>query len=135
MLIISSREKYLYSLQNYSSDHHTAEFLTDKINEIVKKIGVNKIGAIVLDNASNIVAAREAISLKYPNIINLGCIAHCFNLISQDIIKIPFAKKLLRCCNTVVTFFKVSHIAASLLRNMIEKKIEGGTLKTYIKIQ
>jgi len=122
MLITSSREEYLYSLQNYSSDHHTAEFLTDKIDEIVKKIGVNKIGAIVSDNASNIAAAREAISLKYPNIINLRCIAHCFNLISQDIIKIPFAKKLLHRCNTVVTFFKVSHIAASLLRNMIKKK-------------
>jgi hypothetical protein len=31
-------------------------------------------------------------------------------------------------------FFKVSHIAASLLCNTIEKKkIEGRTLKTYVK--
>jgi hypothetical protein len=102
MLITSSREEYLYSLQNYSSDCHTTEFLTNKIDEIIKKIGVNKIGAIVSDNASNIAAARKAIVLKYPNIINLRCIVHCFNLISQDIIKIPFTDKLLRRCNTVV---------------------------------
>jgi hypothetical protein len=81
MLITSLCEEYLYSLQNYSSDRHTTEFLTNKIDEIIKKIGVNKIGAIVSDNASNIAAAREAIVLKYPNIINLRCIAHCFNLI------------------------------------------------------
>ncbi len=127
MLITSSREEYLYSLQNFSSEHHTTD-------EIITKIGPNKIGAIVSNNASNISAARAAISLKYPKIMNLRCIAHCFNLISQDIIKIPFAEKLLRRCNIVVTFFKVSHIAASLLRNTIEKKnIEGGTLKTYVK--
>jgi len=134
MLITPSRQEYLYSLQNFSSEHHTTEFLINKIDEIITKIGPNKIGAIVSDNASNISAARAAISLKYPKIMNLRCIAHCFNLISQDIIKIPFAEKLLRRCNIVVTFFKVSHIAASLLRNTIEKKnIEGGTLKTYVK--
>jgi len=89
---------------------------------MIKKIGVNKIGAIVSDNASNIAAARRAIALKYPNIINLRCIAYCFNLISQDIIKIPFAEKLLYRYNTVVIFFKVSHIGASLLCDTIEKK-------------
>ena len=71
MLITSSREEYLYSLQNFSSDHHTTEFLTNKINEIIKKVGLNKIEAIVLDNASNIKAARKAISLKYSNIMKV----------------------------------------------------------------
>jgi len=101
---------------------------------MIKKIGSNKIGAIVSDNAANIKAAREVISLKYPNIMNLRCIVHCFNLISQDIIKIPFTEKLFCHCNIIVTFFKVLHIAVSLLCNTIkEKKIEGGILKTYIK--
>ena len=66
--------------------------------------------------------------------MNLKCIAHCFNLISQDIIKIPFAERLLCRCSIVVSFFKASHIAGSLLRNAIEeKKIQGSILKTYIK--
>lgn len=123
MIITSSREEYLYSLQDFSSDHHTTEFLTNKIDEMIQKIGPKKVGAIVSDNAANISAARKAISLKYPNIMNLRCIAHCFNLISQDIIKISFAEKLLRRCNIVITFFKSSHVASSLLRNTIEKKI------------
>ena len=116
-------------MQNYNSNHHIAEFLIDKINKIVKKIGVNKIGAIVSDNAFNIVAAREAIALKYPNIINLRCIAYCFNLFSQDIIKIPFAKKLFYHYNTVIPFFKVLHIVVSLLHNMIKKKLKVKYLK------
>uniref|UniRef100_U9UN57 DUF659 domain-containing protein n=2 Tax=Rhizophagus irregularis TaxID=588596 RepID=U9UN57_RHIID len=38
---------------------------------MIQKIGPKKIGAIVSDNAANISAARKAISLKYPNIMNL----------------------------------------------------------------
>ena len=134
MIITPSHKEYLYSLQNFSSDHHTAEFLTKQINEIIMKIGPNKISAIVSDNATNIAAARSEISSKYPTIMNLKCIAHCFNFISQDIIKIPFAERLLRRCSIVVSFFKASHIAGSLLRDAIEeKKIQGGTLKTYVK--
>src|SRR6266542_2877133 len=109
MIITPSCKEYLYSLQNFSSDHHTAEFLTKQINEIIMKIGSNKISAIVSNNAANIVAARSEISSKYPTIMNLKCIAHCFNLISQDIIKIPFAERLLRRCSIVVSFFKASH--------------------------
>src|SRR6266542_1452075 len=121
MIIIPSRKEYLYSLQNFSSDHHIAEFLTKQINEIIMKIGPNKISAIS-DNAANIVAARSEISSKYPTIMNLKCIAHCFNLIFQDIIKIPFAERLLCRCSIVVSFFKASHIAESFLRDCIEEK-------------
>src|SRR6266496_6293004 len=96
MIITSSHKEYLYSLQNFSSDHHTAEFLTKQINKIIMKIRPNKISAIISDNAANIAIARSEISFKYPTIMNLKCIAHCFNLISQDIIKIPFAERLLR---------------------------------------
>jgi len=81
MIITPSHKEYLYSLLNFSSDHHTAEFLTKKINKIIMKIGPKKISAIVSDNAANIVVARSEISTKYPTIMNLKCIVHCFNLI------------------------------------------------------
>src|SRR6266496_1402987 len=129
MIITPSRKEYLYSLQNFSSDHHTAEFLTKQINEIIMKIGPNKISAIVSNNAANIAVAKSEISSKYPTIMNLKCITHCFNLIFHDIIKIPFAEKLLCRCIIVVSFFKELHIAGLLFRDVIkEKKIQGGIL-------
>jgi len=117
MLIILSRKEYLYSLQNFSSNYHMTEFLTNKIDKMIKKIRSNKIRTIVLNNTTNIKAAREAISLKYLNIMNLRCIAYCFNFIFQDIIKILFAKKLLCYCNIIVIFFKILHITISLKKN------------------
>jgi hypothetical protein len=134
MIITSTRQEYLYALKDFSGNRHTSSYLVNQIEEIITRIGTNKISAIVSDNAANIALAREEISRNYPKIINLRCIAHCFNLISQDIVNIPFAKKLLQRCNIIVNYFKTSHLAASLLQDAIkEKKIIGGTLKTYVK--
>ena len=81
MIIIPLHKEYLYFLLNFSSDYHMAEFLTEQINKIIMKIRPKKISAIVSDNAANIAAARSEISTKYPTIMNLKCIAYCFNLI------------------------------------------------------
>ena len=70
---------------DYSIDHHTGEFLAEEILKVVEKIGPKKIIALVTDNASNCVKAREIVSSQYPNIMNLRCIAHFVNLITKDI--------------------------------------------------
>jgi hypothetical protein len=60
--------------------------------------------------------------------------AHCLNLISNDIILHIFAKRLLSQINILYKYFKTSHIGGSLLREAIEiKKIEGGGLKKYVE--
>lgn len=90
--------------------------------------------AIVSDNAKNIAAARQIVVQKYPNIINIRCIAHCINLISSDIVKITQVEYLVKCCNILTKFFKNSHIAGSWLKEAINLKgIDGGNLKTYVK--
>src|SRR6266542_1673550 len=92
MIITPSRKEYLYSLQNFSSDYHTAEFLIKQINEIIMKIGPNKISVIVLNNAANIAAARSEISSKYPTIMNLKCIAHFLTLFLRILLKFLLLK-------------------------------------------
>ncbi|CAB4443079.1 unnamed protein product [Rhizophagus irregularis] len=53
IILTSDREQYLYSLNDYSSDHHTGEFLASDITNIIGKIGSEKITALVADNAAN----------------------------------------------------------------------------------
>ena len=78
--------------------------------------------------------ARELVSREFPNIFNVRCIAHCLNLISQDILKHEFAAKIVKYCNVLVTYFKKSHLCGGLLENLIHsKEISGGGLKTYVK--
>jgi hypothetical protein len=79
------REQYLYSLNDYSREHHTGEFLASEIANIIGKISSKKVTALVTDNAANCVKARKIVTSQFPNIIDLWCIAHFINLITKQI--------------------------------------------------
>lgn len=134
MLITSQRKEYLLKLENLSDKRHTAECISNAIEEVIVRIGIDKFAAIISDNGANVAAARRIISQKYPSILNIRCIAHCINLISSDIIKINQANKLVRQANIITKFFKNSTIGMTLLKDAIKlKNIQGGGLKVYVE--
>src|SRR5581483_5451227 len=134
MILTSHHKEFLYQLEDLSDQHHTGDFLASKMEAIITKIGVEKISAIVSDNGANVASARSIIHRNHLSILNLRCIAHCFNLLSQDILKSHFGTKLIRFCNILCNFFRSSHIGASLLGNVIkEKAIKGGGIKLYVQ--
>jgi hypothetical protein len=77
----------------------------------LEAVGPSRFSAIVSDNGSNVKLAREEISESYPHIFNVRCIAHAINLVAQDIVNCDFANRLIRRCNILYTFFKISHQA------------------------
>ena len=71
---------------------------------------------------------------KYPNILNVKCIAYCINLISSDIIKVNQIKSLIKYVNSITKYFKNSHLTFVWLKEVIQLKgIKKGELKIYIK--
>jgi hypothetical protein len=105
IILTPMRKEYLYQLSDLSLDSHTAKYLAEKIEEVIEKVGPNRISAIVSDNAANVKKAREIITEKYPRIENIRCISHCINLIACDIVSHTFADRLLRKVNTLAAFF------------------------------
>lgn len=114
IILTPSRKEYLYQLSDLSENSHTADFLVEKIEEIIIKVGSDQFSAIVSDNAANVKKAREIIHDKYPKIENIRCISHCINLIACDIVSHSFADRLLRRVNALATFFRNSHIAGKV---------------------
>ncbi|CAB5373801.1 unnamed protein product [Rhizophagus irregularis] len=108
VILTPDREQYLYALHDYSGDHHTGDFLASQITDIIKKIGPEKVFALVTDNAANCIKAREIVTNQFPNIIDLQCIAHFVNLVTKQIM----VGKLLTDATTTL-------------------QIVGGGLKTY----
>src|SRR5437870_12561901 len=90
IVMTPTRKEYLYQLSDISEHSHTAEYISSVIEKVVVDIGVNRISAVVSDNASNVRKAHEIIHDKFPNIENVRCIAHCINLIACDIVKDNF---------------------------------------------
>jgi hypothetical protein len=78
--------------------------------------------------------ARKIIVEKYRNILNIRCIDHCFNLVSKDILKHSFAKRMILMANAISAFFKRSHQANSIFKNLMKQhQIVGGSLKSYVE--
>jgi Protein of unknown function (DUF 659) len=98
-----------------SSESHTGEFLAKTIEEILSKIGPARFSAIVSDSGANIRNARQIITDKHKNILNVRCMAHAINLMSKDICSTSFANRILTKCNTIVTYFKKSHQGGNLI--------------------
>ncbi|GBC46481.2 ribonuclease H-like domain-containing protein [Rhizophagus irregularis DAOM 181602=DAOM 197198] len=134
VILTPDREQYLYALHDYSGDHHTGDFLASQITDIIKKIGPEKVSALVTDNAANCVKAREIVTNQFPNIIDLQCIAHFVNLVTKQIMEHDLAKITISGCNQITSFFKRSHIVGKLLTDTTTTlQIVGGRLKTYFE--
>lgn len=60
--------------------------------------------------------------------------AHHINLITNDIIKLNFAKNIFKKCQMIITFFKISYRANAQLQEDISQSLtKGGGLKTSTK--
>lgn len=129
----SNGRDILWKIGDFSNESHTAKFLAQQIQSILEDIGVLKFSGIVTDAGSNVHSARKLISEKNPHILNIRCIAHSLNLITKDLIKHTFAKRIIQWCVVIVTYFKKAHRPGDLLKSKIsEKQIAGGGLKTYL---
>lgn len=110
-ILTPTRKEYVIRLSDLSSDSHTGEFIADRIEEILNKVGPSKFSAIVSDNGSNVKKARDIIGKKYPTIENVRCISHCINLYSSDMVQHRFAERLLRRVNILASYFRNTAIA------------------------
>ena len=59
--MIPSRKEYLYQLSDISERSYTAEYISSVIEKVIIDIGVDRISAVVSDNALNIRKARKII--------------------------------------------------------------------------
>ncbi|XLU24950.1 hypothetical protein S245_061016, partial [Arachis hypogaea] len=66
----------------------TAEALFKLLRDVMLFVGPENVVHVVTDNAANYVAAGRLLELKFPRLYWSPCVAHCINLILQDIEKL-----------------------------------------------
>ncbi|CAG8587334.1 12298_t:CDS:2, partial [Cetraspora pellucida] len=134
LLMTSNKKEYLYSLRNYSKQSHTGKFLADEIQDIIETIGVEKFSGIVTDGAANMKLAKNLVVKAYPYILPIRCIAHHINLITKDILKQQWASNLMKKCQSIVKWTKLSHQAGELFRELQQEYlISGGGIQSSVK--
>jgi hypothetical protein len=70
-----------------------ANLLFHLLDEVVEEVGVQNVVQVITDNASNYVAAGRMLEEKHCTIWWTPCVAHCLDLMLEDIGKIEWVKK------------------------------------------
>lgn len=85
-LICIPTMKPIYWKREYTGNNAlSGEYIANGIENVMQEIGINRVSAIVTDNARNMTAAWAILKGKYPHLITNGCSCHVINLIIKDV--------------------------------------------------
>jgi len=87
-LVYCPKGTVFFKTVDASEASKTAMLLYKLFREVVLFFGLENIMHMVTDNATNYVAASKLLVEEFPSIIWSPCVAHCINLILQDVGKL-----------------------------------------------
>ncbi|VEN58241.1 unnamed protein product [Callosobruchus maculatus] len=124
--ILTTPTPILYKILATGKESLTAEYITRQIQEVIDKIGVQKVFGVVTDNAANMNGAwfllkKEAESGNF-NHFAYGCVAHSLNLIFSDMKKLHSVQTFLTQVVSLVKTVRQSHLVLAAFK---EKQGKG----------
>jgi len=120
--VVCTPEPIFYKSVPMGSERHTGENIFKLHSNLIEELGPNKIFAVVTDNATNMKLAWQMIRAKYPHILTLGCAAHSFNLLFNDICSSESLNTFLAEIKELVLFFNNQIASSILLENQTKLK-------------
>lgn len=109
-------EFYSVTLGVYElNERHTSEYISEMLTNTCKEwgIGIEKVSAVITDNAANMV---KAIELGYGKKKHIPCFAHTLNLVAQSTFQCTDLQNIITKMKSIVTWFKQSCTASDELR-------------------
>ena len=98
--------------------------LSRELEKVFEELTINKISALINDNATAIILAQDVLVYKYPHLVGLRCSAHVLNLLIKDICKL----------NTVYQIFiKAKAIVKEIIGSKFKKGLYGQAWDQYIE--
>lgn len=94
-IMVASPKSYFYKSMEITGDSIDNKFLIKQMKQAIEEIGLEKISAVVCDNAKNMKKMQMQISAENPSIISINCAAHTLNLLIQDICRLNTAHLLI----------------------------------------
>lgn len=95
----------------------SAGYLESKFYQYMEEIGLERISAIVSDNAANMKLARNLLIKREDcrHISNIRCFMHAFGVTMGSVMGHPSIKAIITLCQKIVTFVRASHITLAKL--------------------
>ncbi|KAA6425523.1 MAG: hypothetical protein FRX49_04420 [Trebouxia sp. A1-2] len=89
MLVTPRGTKFVRAL-DISGNEESAEYIADKMSEVIDEVGPEHITAVIMESASNNVSANEILEERYGCLFTLHCTAHALDLALESICELPY---------------------------------------------
>eukprot|EP00253_Pinus_taeda_P017071 PITA_17071 len=93
-----------------------ATLLFDLLDEIIQEVGEKNVVQVIIDNASNYVLAGKMLESKYKTIFWTPCVAHCIDLVLEDIAKVEWVKNTIEHAKCITKYIYNHSWVLSLMR-------------------
>eukprot|EP00253_Pinus_taeda_P036308 PITA_36308 len=99
-----------------------ARTLCDLLDVFILEVGEQNVVQVITDNAANYVAAGRMLMDRHPTLFWTPCVAHCIDLMLEDIGKIPFVKDIVDSSKSITKFIYNHTSVLSLMRRFTNNK-------------
>jgi hypothetical protein len=99
-----------------------ANLLFELLDEVVMEVGVANVVQVITDNASNYVLAGKMLEEKHKTIFWTPCVAHCIDLMLEDIGKQEWIKNTIEHAKSITKYIYNHSWVLSLMRKNTENR-------------
>jgi hypothetical protein len=100
-----------------------AQLLCELLDGFIREIGPQYVVQVIMDNAANYVVAGRMLMERYPSLYWSPCVAHCIDLMLEDMGKLPWIKEIIDSTRSVTIYIYIYHtFVLSLMRQFTENK-------------
>jgi hypothetical protein len=94
----------------------------DLLDEFIWEVGPQHVVQVITDNASNYVAAGRMLMQRCPTLFWTPCVAHCIDLILEDMGKIPYIRDIVDSAKSITKFTYNHASVLSLMRRFTNNR-------------
>jgi hypothetical protein len=99
-----------------------ASLLCDLLDEFIQEVGPQHVVQVIMDNTANYVVAGRMLMQRYPKLFWTPCVAHCIELILEDMGRIPYIRDIVESAKCIKKFLYNHASMLSLMRRFKNNK-------------
>ncbi|KAL1914977.1 uncharacterized protein VTP21DRAFT_7682 [Calcarisporiella thermophila] len=123
IFVITTPKPFFYDAIFTDANQYTGEYAANKISNTIRRIGPNKVKAVVTDNTATMKIAWSILEKEFSNLVCYGCALHATKLLLKDVLNLPWTVTIVGEVKAIAKWFINHPIPYSILKKIQREKL------------